>query len=127
MGGEVMVSVGESESETMLRVAKEEGWIDFAIKMGIDAGIQDPIVIIIAKNAFHLLPKPLTDAGTRQNEKLFRIQKRIGSPLFAVLTYDFSIIEKVYSRDEETIDYLRRVTGDLVMVVTPDGAITKEV
>lgn len=122
-----MVSVGESESETMLRVAKEEGWIDFAIKIGIDAGIHDTIVIIIAKNSLHLLPKPLIDAGTRQNEKLFRIQKRIGSPLFAVLACDFSIIEKVYGRDEDTIDYLRRSTRDPVMVVTPDGAITKEV
>lgn len=118
-----MVAVGESERDAMVRVSKEEGWFDLAMKLGMDAGYDDPVVLIVAKDAIDLLPKTMLGVGMKQAEKMFRIQKRIGSPLFAVLTVEFSLVEKIYENDKETLDSLRRATSDIVICLMPDGVV----
>ena len=123
MGGEVMVAVNESEHDAVVRISREEGWFDIALKQGIESGMEDPVVIIIMKDALCLMPKWMMDAGNRQNEKLFRIQKRIGSPLFAVMACEFGIVEKIYKHEVDVLESIRRTARDVVIVVTPTGAI----
>jgi hypothetical protein len=121
MGGEVMVAVGESERNKMVRIAKKEGWIDSAIENGIEIGLEDPVALLVAKGKIKTLPDAMIKGNEGHIESLFRIQKRIGSPLFAVVSVPFSLLELMYEKDQTTMDRIRRSFGEIIIVLAEDG------